>query len=255
MRDNTKAISSFGARKSTSTQKQRLSSSKLTTGILNRDNASSRGFRSTDKLFMKRGSNNSHALKNPSKRPATASSKKHNFVHKPIHSEYKQNNENFNRTINNKRGSEAMMSSNNRLKKQKSTGFNHKDPLLSSKTPNVMKRKAELLNVNTDNKHRQLNDDLPNDSSYTTEGKDKRYNKQRNSNNDDSSSSITTPLSDAMKGRVTATPSRYGIKSRCKVFKIEPEAFQPMPGLEDQNLIVNLEDIVKEEQVIFTIQE
>lgn len=204
---------------------------------------------------MKRGSNNSHALKNPAKRPVTAGAKKHNFVHKPMHSEYKQNNENFNRTIVNKRGSEAMMSGNSRLKKQRSTGFNDKDPLLASKTPNVMKRKAELLNLNTDKKDRQLNDDLPNDSSYTTEGKNQELRKKKSSNYDDSCSSATTPLSDAVKGRATATPARYGMKSRCKVFKIEPEAFQPMPGLEDQNLIVNLEDIVKEEQVIFTVQE
>jgi len=61
-----------------------------------------------------------------------------------------------------------------------------------------------------------------------------------------------------VKERSTITPSRYGIKNQVqysKLFKITPEAFIQPSAEELENLIVNLEDIVKEEKIIFRFQE
>lgn len=207
----TRVVSSIASRKATSTQKERWSSTKLTTGIGGRDVTSNKGFRSTDKLFAKRLSNNSHPLKQPAKRPVTDTNKKHNFVHRPMTSDYSKQKENFNRTINSKRASDAVLASQSRLKKQKSTEFTGQNPLSTSKTPNVMKRKAELLNSNSDT--RQLNAEEPYDSTYTA-SRVKKHDSRVGIEHDESVSSIATPLSGSIKGRSTATPSRYGFRSR-----------------------------------------
>ena len=94
------------------------------------------------------------------------------------------------------------------------------------------------------------------DRGYTRKTKNMVY-----KDNNYDCSSIKTKVSDyshvtsSNYGRSTITPSRYGIRSKCKIFKMEPEAFIQPSSDELENLIVNLEDIVKEEEVIFRIQE
>lgn len=57
-----------------------------------------------------------------------------------------------------------------------------------------------------------------------------------------------------VKERSTITPYRFVSKSKTRIFKIDSEAFVHPNTSEAENLIINLEDIVKEENVIYGIQ-
>ena len=65
----------------------------------------------------------------------------------------------------------------------------------------------------------------------------------------------TTPASSNIKERSTITPWRFASKKISSLVNIDPEAFHQPTTDECENLIVNLEDIVKEEHSIFNIQE
>lgn len=117
-----------------------------------------------------------------------------------------------------------------------------------SQTPNITKGKADLINSKSDFSH-PYDEDVSENSYMTVEKKSK--NKFVREDSDSSSSYIKSNK----YGRSTVTPSRSGIKSKMSVYNIGPEAFIQPTADECQNLIVNLEDIVKEEQMIYNIQE
>jgi len=92
----------------------------------------------------------------------------------------------------------------------------------------------------------------PYDSTYHSI--ERNFSKKKKKINDDLSNSATPAIGGA-KGRATATPCRKATEVRNVVFKIEPEAFRQPHTNDSENLIVNLEDIVKEEHIINQIQE
>jgi hypothetical protein len=224
----------ISGRKANSTQKERLVSNKLTAEVGRRDVGGTRGFMSRDRLYAKR--------------PTTAINKKHNFNPKPSKPNLKNQKETFNRTLNNRKANEEKLAPKKYLRKQKSSEGDIVKCLTSKNTPSTVKRKAEKIIIDADRDLRD-NEDEEEDASYISGEKSAKKYKFVNDEE-----STPTSISSHIQGRSTVTPCRYGMKSRWKVFKIEPEAFEQMPnGTED--LTVNLEDIVEEEQVIFSIHE
>jgi hypothetical protein len=223
-------------------------SSKKTSGV-SRDQLSRKGFRSTDKIFAKRLSSNQHPKKTVSKRPVTSTNKsKHKFRPESSKLSYTENN-GFNNNEMGKRTSDPALDHQSKLKKQMSSKekqFNYFGP---SQTPNVTKGKAELLNSKSEVLDGYEED--ASENSYMTVEKKPKKNKFVREESDTSSSYVQS----SKYGRSTVTPSRSGIKSKVSVFRLEPEAFEQPSADECQNLIVNLEDIVKEEQMIYNIQE
>lgn len=61
--------SKISARKAVSNQKERVISSKFTTGITQRDSKGIKGFKSTDKVFNQRSLINQHSQKVPIRKP------------------------------------------------------------------------------------------------------------------------------------------------------------------------------------------
>lgn len=59
----------ISARKAVSNQKERVTSSKFTAGIAQRDAKGVKGFKSTDKVFSKRSLINQHSKKVPVRKP------------------------------------------------------------------------------------------------------------------------------------------------------------------------------------------
>lgn len=243
-------------RKATSNQKERVQSSKLTSGIARIGSGTNSSFNMREKLLAKKALNNSHLKKNPARRPVTASTKKHNFVHDSMKVEKNKPTDAFNRTIKERRSKDEDLAVKSKLKKQKSIEARPYSHLASAQTPNILKGKADLLNSNSNHTESTAKGEMHYDPSYMTVERDyARRRQQTNLLQEEYTHTSTTPASASIKERSTITPSRYIPRTKCKVFKIEPEAFQQPNADETENLIVNLEDIVKEEQVIFTIQE
>ena len=240
-------------RKAISTQKERLQSSKLTSGVLGRDTITGKGFRSTDKVFGKRISSNQHMKKTQIKRPMTSTNKKHNFNSQVFRAETSQEKRDFNKSSSNKRLSDATLIAQSRLKKQMPYEINRSLCSSSSATPIANKPKARMINANYEDEGKRFEDEDFNDNSYMTVERRKETKKYNNLTHEESD--ISNPNIQNNKGRASATPSRYGIRDRTQIFKIEPEAFEQPTADEQENLIVNLEDIVKEEHTIFDIQE
>jgi hypothetical protein len=117
----------------------------------------------------------------------------------------------------------------------------------------LSKPKNKLAKTNSEYENKRLEDNEFNDISYSTVERNqnnRRYN-QTNEMSDMSSSQILNKN----KRKSPTTPSRYVKRKIAKIFSIDPEAFEQPTADEQENLIVNLEDIVKEEHTIFNIQE
>jgi hypothetical protein len=115
------------------------------------------------------------------------------------------------------------------------------------------KPKNKLVKTKTEYENKRFEDNDFNDISYLTveRNQSKRKYNQANEMSDVSSSQILNKN----KRKSPTTPSRYVKRKVAKIFTIEPEAFEQPTADEQENLIVNLEDIVKEEHTIFNIQE
>ena len=113
----------------------------------------------------------------------------------------------------------------------------------AAQSPDIMKRKGNLT-------HNMSNSRCynPYQASYTSMDHSSNVNKEMN---DELPKSVTP---NANNIRSVVTPSRSMQKKCSRVFKLDPEAFIQSNVDENSTLIVNLEDIVKEEDVIFAIQ-
>ena len=121
-----------------------------------------------------------------------------------------------------------------------------------AKTPEVLKQKAKLMR--SQNYTHQIHDSNLFDGGYSSVEKKYMKRKEQKQLQDDVDLS-TTPASSDIKERSTITPCRFATKKISSPFNIDPEAFHQPTTDESENLIVNLEDIVKEEHWIFYIQE
>jgi hypothetical protein len=240
-------------RKATSTQKERLKSTKLTTGISGRDTIEGKGFRSTDKIIGNRISSNQHVKKTQIKRPMTSTNKSHNFNGQAFRAEGSQEKNDFGTTLRNKRLSDATLLAQSKLKKQMSHEINQSQILASSQTPTTNKPKTRMVQPKFEYENKSLEDEDFTDNSYLTAERDKEKRKFNNLTHDNSD--VSTPNINNNKGRASATPSRYVVRDKTQIFKIDSEAFEQPTADDQENLIVNLEDIVKEENTIFNIQE
>ena len=121
-----------------------------------------------------------------------------------------------------------------------------------SKTPEVLKHKAKYMQ--NQNYTYQMVDNNLYDGGYSSV--EKKYSKRKEQKNmQDDVDLSTTPASSDIKERSTITPCRFSAKKYGSPFSIGSEAFYQPTTDESENLIVNLEDIVKEEHCIFDIQE
>lgn len=117
-------------------------------------------------------------------------------------------------------------------------------------TPNITKPKASLMSSKVNLDSDDYVNDYSEDSSYlAVEIKNGRAKKP------EGESEPYAQASKFRKERSTITPSRSGVRNHLKPLKFTPEAFQQPRTEEQDNLIVNLEDIVREEHIIFRIQE
>lgn len=155
-------------RKATSTQKERLKSSKLTTGISGRDTIEGKGFRSSDRIIGNRITSNQHMKKTQIKRPMTSTNKSHNFNSHAFRAEGKQEKNDFGTTLRNKRLSDATLLAQSILKKQMTQEINQSQPLASSQTPSVNKPKAKILQPKYEYENKCLEDEDFTDNSYMT---------------------------------------------------------------------------------------
>lgn len=243
------------ARKATSTQKERsFKSTKLTSGIPGRLSGVRSNYKARETLLVKRPSTNSHQKKGVMKRPTTATSNKHNFGAKERNSMLNKTTDGFSKTITKRNNQMEGVSKAAALARQRSDGNKIHDIRDYDESPGLVEHN-EGLAKHSAYKHYSMKTKpyLDDDPSYRSVERNFSRKKQSSYIHDDLSSSAT-PASSS-KGRATTTPFRHGFRNRAKVFKIEPEAFQQPDIDEADNLVVNLEDIVKEEQVIFSIQE
>lgn len=118
-------------------------------------------------------------------------------------------------------------------------------------TPNSVKQKAGVFRSES---HGAFQDQFVKDQTYLSV--EKKYVKRKKQPTIQDRVDLTnTPQSSSTKGRTTATPCRMVNQKLSSNFVIDPTAFTQPKTDECENLIVNLEDIVKEEYAIFEIQE
>ena len=214
------------SRKVLSTQKERvLQSSKLTDNVAKRSVSMLSNHKSRDRLAAKKTGYNYHS-KSTLKRPFTSNSKRKSLA-----------------THNT--GLEASRSYLNEGQKNSHS----RNMINSTQSPDILRKKALLMQSN-ENK----NDQASYDASYMSEHHNFTQKRVQEVDYEEIPSSSTPVAASHAYVRSTVTPVRFPAKPASKVFKIEPEAFLMQNTDEPQMLIVNLEDIVKEEDMIFNIQ-
>ncbi len=120
-------------------------------------------------------------------------------------------------------------------------------------TPGVSKSKAKIIG-NSSNLDMSAKNEYKDDSSYMTVDRKNGRNK-RSCFESENYSEIISNSSKNIKERSTITPSRYGVRNQLRPIKFSPKAFKQPDAEEQRDLVVNLEDIVKEENAVFKIQE
>ena len=156
-------------------------------------------------------------------------------------------------TFGSSRQSDVVHGKETRLRKQMSSEIKQTYSGNLNYTPNTNKPKATLIHSKPNFKEDTPEEEYT-DSSYMTA--ERGYTrKTKNIMQKEVNEYEHSSKGKGSYGRSTITPSRYGIRNQSKIFKLGPEAFQQPTSDEQDNLIVNLEDIVKEEHIINKIQD
>jgi hypothetical protein len=228
--ENGRPMSYKSGRKALSTQKERLlQSSKLTSNIPKRQVGMLSSQKSREKFGSKKNVYNSHSKSNL-KRPFTSATKRKSLA-------------------NQNTGLEASKTYLNEDLRR----ADHKNMLGSTHSPDIMRNKAMLMQNKSMGNGDNNNAQIPYDSTYMSIERNFAHKKEAEDMDEDTPTS-STPGGSHHYIRSTVTPCRFPAKSQSKIFRVDPEAFIQPNSDESSSLIVNLEDIVKEEHVIFNIQ-
>lgn len=227
VKENITGLTYNNLRKAVSTEKMRpILSHKLSSGFPSRKVGMLSSQKSRDKASDIKNLYNKHAI-TANQRQFNAASKRKSLANQSLNDDFKK----------------YLISQEN----------GHK--IAYAQSPEILKGKAELVQNNSNYVEKSnWRAQQPYDATYMSRDKKFKDNLKDLSEGEEVMTAVT-PIASITQERLTTTPLRKGLKSISKVFKIDQEAFIHPDISQAENLIINLEDIVKEEKILFELQE